>query len=451
MKSIRRKLSLLIVSCSLVAIIFIILFVNITINNEFNKYVEDIQNKRYERIVDYFKEIYKKEGKWNKDSGRELEHESYMGNYCLTLLDKDKNQVWGMEHNNLKFNSMPVQNSGVYNTKTFPIYFKDEIVGYVEIGQYSSVLLTEDDMNFKSSINKSIIVSGVFALIIIILVSIYVSMKFSKPIKEMANMSVKLSKGKFSLESRNKSDIKELENLRNSMNILAKKLETQDKIRRRLVADISHEIRTPLNILQNNLEAMIDGIFPVTTEKLNYLNNEVVRFGKLLNNLDTLKEFEDEGIRLNLERLNLNEVIVSVTKDFEALANKKGIKLSFDTLNEDIRLQGDRDKLKQVFINLVSNALKFTKEGGTVNIRAYTKGECAVVEVEDNGIGIKSEDLPFIFERLYRGDKGRLESEGTGIGLTVVKSVLQMHSATIKVHSEEGMGSKFIIFFNRFI
>jgi signal transduction histidine kinase len=445
---------MLFVICSILAILLITLFVNVTVNNKFNKYMVDIQDKRHQRIVSYFEEVYKREGKWSENSGIELMHEAYMGNYCLTLMDSNKKVIWGMNPNDIKtrlhLNTMLVEDKGVYNSNTFEIKSEDKIVGYVDIGQYSSVLLSEEDINFKASINKSIIVSGIFTLIIIIVISLYFSKQFSIPIKEVAIMSVNLSKGNFDTKSSTESNIVEIENLRKSINILAEKLKYQETIRKRLVSDISHEIRTPLNILQNNLEAMIDGVFPVTDERLNYLNEEVVRFGRLLNNLDVLKEFEAESIKLNFETIFLDELIEDICKDFYMAAENRNIKLCYNVAaHEDYGVSGDKDKLKQVFINLISNALKFTEDYGKVEIKLYSRNKDIIVEVKDNGIGIKKGDLPFIFERLYRGDKSRHQIEGSGIGLTIVKNTLQLHHASVEAESKEGEGTTFKIYFEK--
>lgn len=454
MQSIRRRLSVLLVACSIAAIILITLFVNLTINNRFNKYMLNIQNKRHERIVGHFEEVYKRDRTWSDSSGIELMHEAYMSNYCLTLRDNNKKVIWGMNPEDIRykfhFNTMLVEEQGVYESKTFEIKFQDKIVGYVDIGQYSPVLLTEEDINFKIAINKSIFASSIVTLIIIISISLYFSKHFSVPIKEVANMSVNLAKGKFDSRSKTKSNIEELENLRTSVNILAEKLNHQEMLRKRLVSDISHEIRTPLNVLQNNLEAMIDGIFPVNEERLVSLNEEVIRFGRLLNNLDVLKEFEAESIALNLETLELDEVLESIYKDFTVIAEGKGVKLKYEIeAIEDYNITGDRDKLKQVFINLLSNSVKFTEAGGDICIRLYRHKGNIVVEIRDNGVGINKEDLEFIFERFYRGDKSRNQIEGNGIGLTIVKSILQLHSSTIQVESEEKKGTIFKIYFSK--
>ncbi|KAJ53546.1 signal transduction histidine kinase [Clostridium tetanomorphum] len=455
MQTIRKRLSVLFMICSITALLLITIFVNVTINNKFNQYMMDIQNRKYERIVTYFQQIYKRDGRWTDNSGIELMHEAYMGNYCLTLINTDEQSIWGMNpkdiQSKLNLSKMLVKDRGVYNSKRFEIKVDNKVVGYVEIGQYSSVLLSEDDINFKTTINKSIIASGVLTLIIIVVISLYFSKQFSIPIREVEAMSVNLSKGNFNTKSNIKSNIEELENLRKSVNILAEKLKYQDTLRKRLVSDISHEIRTPLNILQNNLEAMIDGVFPVTNDTLNYLNEEVVRFGGLLNNLNVLKEFESESIRINFEKVFLNELIEDVCKDFYIAAENKGIKLNYIMENnKELCIAGDKDKLKQIFINLISNAIKFTEEDGEISVNLYSNHKNIIIDIKDNGIGIKKEDLPFIFERLYRGDKSRHQIEGSGIGLTIVKNILQLHLASIDVESEEGKGSKFTVYFNKY-
>ena len=453
MQTIRKKISILLVTCSFAAIVLIMIFVNLTINNIFEDYMADAQNKRYERIVTYLEEVYKNEKNWNETSGIELMHEAYMSNYNLTLFNEKKMPVWGMDpmdiRNKIHLENMKVQDQGVYSTKEFELKYNDKIVGYVEVGQYAPLLMTEEDVTFKTSINKSIALSGIITIFIITAVSLYFSKQFSAPIKEVANMSVKLSRGEFKEKSNIQSKIEEIVNLRNSINILADKLNNQDMLRRRLISDISHEIRTPLHVLQNNLEAMIDGVFPVSQEMLTRLNDEIIRFGKLLNNLEKLKEFESESLKLNFKFINLCNMLENIHNDFLMEAENKNISLEFQK-NEvnNYYIMGDADKLKQVFINLVNNAIKFTNENGKISINLFKENNNVIVEIIDNGMGIKKEDLPFVFERLYRGDKSRHEIEGSGIGLTIVKNILDIHSASIEVISEEGKGSLFKIIFN---
>ena len=259
------------------------------------------------------------------------------------------------------------EEKGVYTTNTFDINVNEKTVGYILVGQYSPVLLSKEDISFKTEINKGIVFSGVLTLAIVAIISLILSKQFSEPIKEVSNTSVNLSKGNYDSRSNIKSNIEEIRNLTESINSLGEKLNSQDLLRKRLISDISHEIRTPLNVLQNNLEAMIDGIIPVTPDKLNNLNDEVIRFGKLLNNLNALKQMESDEIPINLGLVNMDELLSAVISDFSIEATEKNIKLIMNKEEKkNFIVLGDYDKLKQVFINLISNGIKFTNANGTV-------------------------------------------------------------------------------------
>jgi len=454
MYSIRRRLTIIIMVCTVIAVLLSTLFVNLAVDNTFNKYIADNQEKRNERIVDYFTQIYIRDKKWTQDSGKEMQHEGYMSSYCLTLLDSNKKQVWGMDAKEIeKMNTShlnTLNSSGEYITNTFEIKVENKIVGYILVGQYQPILLSEEDVNFKNSINRNIIVSVLITIVICVLVSVLFSKQFSKPIKAVSDTSVDLSRGNYESKLDIKSNVLEINNLISSINILGERLKYQDELRKRLVSDISHELRTPLNVLQNNLEAIIDGIFPATTDRLNNLNDEVIRFGKLLNNLDSLKEFEEQKVVLNLEDIRLDELVSNVCQDFLIHSKNNNIELILSYEKEDeYSISGDRDRLKQVFINILSNAFKFSKKYGKIWVKLSCDKQHIFVMIKDTGKGIKKDDLPFIFERLYRGDKSRNEIEGSGIGLTIAKQILTLHSATINVESDEGVGTCVTICFNR--
>lgn len=452
--SIRGRLSLILIFCCVVAVLLSALIVNTTITKTFDKYMQDIQTKRNTRLVEYFQQVYKSDGHWTSTSGEEMMHEAYMSNYCITLLDENRKVVWEMSPGDIKYKNHMMLNgaeeNGVYTTNSFDINVNDKTVGYILVGQYSPVLLSKEDIDFKTEINKSIIYSGLLTLLIVAVISLILSKQFSEPIKAVSKTSVKLSRGDYVAKSNVKSNIKEIRNLIESINDLGDKLNSQDLLRKKLISDISHEIRTPLNVLQNNLEGMIDGIVPVTTDKLNSLNDEVIRFGKLLNNLNSLKQIEAEEVKLNFKLINMEELLLNVVNDFFVAAAEKNIKLIISKEERNnYMILGDYDKLKQVFINLISNGIKFNNSNGTVWINVSSDSHFVKVQIKDNGIGIKNDDLPYIFERMYRGDKSRHKIEGSGIGLTIVKKILNFHSATIEVDSNEGIGSTFTVLFNK--
>ena len=141
-------------------------------------------------------------------------------------------------------------------------------------------------------------------------------------------------------------------------------------------------------------------------------------------------------------------LLADICEDFKETAEEKNIKINFESDSKKHFILGDQDKLKQVFINLQSNAVKFNKDGGSVWVSISENEENKiVVKIKDNGQGVNKEDIPFIFERLYRGDKSRHKIQGAGIGLTIVKKILSMHSAVIDVESETDKGSTFTIYF----
>jgi len=452
MHSIRRRLSLILMACSITAVVLLTIFVNLAVNSTFNKYLSNIQDKRNSSVVEHFQKVYNTDKKWTKDSGITMMHDALMGNYCITLLDMNKNVIWGMNPTDIEEKTQMImhgQGDGLYTSKTFDIKEENNVVGYVAIGQYFPVILTQEDVNFKDSINEGIAISTVITIIIVSIIGILLSKEFSAPIKQVSDISVDLSKGNYESRSKIKSNIRELNYLTLSINSLGEKLKEQDSIRKRLVSDVSHEIRTPLNVLQNNLEAMIDGVLPISKERLASLNDEVIRFSKLLDNLNMLKEFEEEEIKFKEENIFLDELILGIGEDFSRMAKEKNIEIKYTIKSDEkYKISGDSDKIKQVFINLISNAIKFTDAHGKISIKLRKNKERIVVKIQDNGIGIKKEDIPFIFERLYRGDKSRRQIQGSGIGLTIVKRILNLHGAEILVESEEGKGSIFTVIFN---
>lgn len=455
MHTIKTRLGILIFISVLAAISSTAILVNFTIDRKFNQYLETNQEKRNEFIVSYLREVYEKNGGWNSNSGVELIHEAYMSKYCLTLKDSEKNVIWEMS---LKSSEREIhsdksysENEGLYQTQTFEIYSDNVLVGYVDVGQYSSVLMTEEDIEFRSSINKSIALSGLLACISVMMFSLHFSKQLSSPIVSVARIASLMSRGIFDAKSEVNSNISEIDSLNRNIGILGKKLKYQDEIRSRLVSDISHEIRTPLNILQNNFEAMIDGVLPVNNEKLAYLNEEVIRFGKMLDTLNTLKKFESESLKLELEKVCLSDLVKSTVQEFKQMAVIKEIELSYSIESgSDHSVIGDFIQLKQVLINLLSNALKFTECGGRVNVGLQYDKRKTVLLVEDNGLGISKKDLPFIFERLYRADKSRKSAEGNGIGLSIVKNILNLHNAEISIKSIDGLGTTAKIVFLEF-
>ena len=221
-------------------------------------------------------------------------------------------------------------------------------------------------------------------------------------------------------------------------------LDKQEKLRRRLTADVAHELRTPLATLQSHMEAMIDGVWEPDTARLTSCHEEIMRISRMVGDLEKLSKYESENLILHREAFDLSELVQHIIKNFETEFMSKHVSLDFK--GEVSPVFADSDKISQVIVNLLSNALKYSPAGKTVQIIVAHDKNWTVLKIKDTGIGISSEDLPHIFERFYRADKSRnRESGGSGVGLAIVKAIVDAHGGKISVSSVMNEGTEFTV------
>jgi two-component system, OmpR family, sensor histidine kinase BaeS len=214
-----------------------------------------------------------------------------------------------------------------------------------------------------------------------------------------------------------------VEDLISSINNLANSLNKQELLRKRLTTDIAHELRTPLTSIQAHLEAIIDGIWDATPERLSSINEEVTRLVGLVNQLRNLSDFDSEKNQLKIYNINTRELIKNIIYNLQGSALEKNIIIESDLKNLKVNL--DKDKISQVVFNLLSNSIRYTNSYGKIYIKSYIEDEKFIISVKDNGIGIPKKDIENIFERFYRVDKSRSKLTGcTGVGLTISKAIV---------------------------
>ncbi len=200
----------------------------------------------------------------------------------------------------------------------------------------------------------------------------------------------------------------------------------------------------PLTNIQTHLEAIIDGVWQPTTERLNSVNEEVVRLTSLVNQLKNLAKFDSEKSMLNLSIVDLGELIKNIIYNTQGSALDKNINIEDDI--ENIITYLDKEKISQLIVNLLSNAIRYTNENGYIYVKTYIDNNSIKIHIKDNGIGIPKNDLKYIFERFYRVDESRSKKTGgVGVGLTIAKSIVDLHKGTIEVKSEANKGSEFIV------
>ena len=238
----------------------------------------------------------------------------------------------------------------------------------------------------------------------------------------------------------------ELERLSISLNRMIERLDDAFQHINRFSADASHELRTPLTILQLELEGIAQShISPTLTDQIGSALEETHRMSHIVESLLAISRLDAGEAKMEMTRLDLGQLAAATTDQMRLLAEEKSIRLT-STVASEVYIEADRSHLQQVVVNLVANAIKYTQEGGEVEMRVCRKASAAVLEVADNGAGIPDYALPHVFERFYRADKARSrESGGAGLGLAIVKAICTAHGAELNVSSKEGMGSVFTV------
>ncbi|MCR4706326.1 MAG: HAMP domain-containing histidine kinase [Clostridiales bacterium] len=242
----------------------------------------------------------------------------------------------------------------------------------------------------------------------------------------------------------------EMANLAAAFNDMSEKVRSLDETRSQFVANASHELKTPLATIKILVESMLyeeDMEEETRKEFLGDINREIDRLSSVVGDLLTLARIDSRKLTLTREPMSLSDVAEETAQSLRPLAEKQGIILTVEA-EDPCLLEGDANRLRQVCYNLISNAVKYTPEGGEVRIALQRSGRDVVLIVKDTGIGIAEEDLPHIFERFYRADKARSrvgETGGTGLGLSIVRQIVRLHGGTVTVRSQLGEGTEFTV------
>ena len=224
-------------------------------------------------------------------------------------------------------------------------------------------------------------------------------------------------------------------------------MKKDENYRREFIGNVSHELKTPIFNIQGYVQTLIDGGINDEEINLKYLkraNKSVDRMINIVEDLEVISRLETEQSELDISAFNIIDLVKEVFDQLEMRANEMSIKLEVNNESSSNFVIGDRDKIQQVFTNLISNSIKYGKKGGKTRVRFFDMEKNILIEVADNGIGIDEDKLGRLFERFYRVDKNRSrEIGGTGLGLAIVKHILEGHNQQINVRSTKGVGSTF--------
>ncbi len=335
-----------------------------------------------------------------------------------------------------------------------PLENRGQTIGYLVAGQPNQSQLTGAAQNFLNQINQSLFLAGLIAGILGILMGVAIAWGLAAPLRNLATAARHISHGQFDQRVSVKG-AEEIANLAEAFNEMAVNLEQAETLRRNLLADVAHELRTPLSVVQGNLRAILDDVYPLEKEEIASIYDETLVLNRLVQDLRDLTQAEAGQLSLNIQPAELTPIIENSTDLFTELAREKGVELETALPGELPDVFIDPDRTRQILQNLLSNAIRHTLPGGNIEITAKPSpqhpispaslpGSFIRVSVTDTGPGIPTEDLPHVFDRFWRADRSRTrEQGGSGLGLAIAKQLVQAQGGQIGVESIPGKGSSF--------
>lgn len=443
-----------------IVIIIIVTLLTVVISKfyfdkKFGDYIMIKNQNTVQNILMELSEQYS-DNKWDYKGMEKISYNALDKGIIVALYDKEDKEIMNIEKNskdkcNRIMNFIKSSMEGKYGSTTsqfepvyYPLIKSGEKIGEVRVKFYGPIFYMQNELVFLDIVNKIILGIGVLLILASTVIGFIISRSITRPINKLMTKAKYISKGEYDKKIEINTDILEINDLINSINNLSQSIKEQENIRKRLTGDISHELKTPLTNIQSHLEAMIDGIWEPTEERLLSVKEEAERLSSLVSDMQKLNKYDEASIKLKKDNVNISDIICFVIFQFSNLAKSKNIKIEYEKKN--INLYCDKDKITQALVNILSNAIRYSNEGSTIFIEEKLKDNKVIISIEDQGIGISEEDLKYVFERFYRADKSRTRATGgTGIGLTIVKSIVSSHGGEVKLESKLGEGSKFTI------
>ncbi len=330
--------------------------------------------------------------------------------------------------------------SGLDMTVAVPVFEDGEVKYAVYLYEHIN-----SAQGFGYMFYRHLAISTVITILVSALLVLISSRHITLPIKQLNKMCIDISNGNFDTQILT-SGKDEIEQLASSFNTMAQNLKRHETLRSSFVANVSHELRSPITSIHGFAKGMLDGtIEEKDREKYTkVIVEESTRLKKLINDFLDLSQIESGEFPLHLTKFDINEQIRRVIIRYIDRMEEKNIELNVALIDEQCNVFADEDRIDQIIVNLIDNAIKFTPENGSISIWTRTEDEKVLVGISDTGVGIPKEDLDYIFERFYKIDKAHTNKVGTGLGLSIVKKILDQHGETILVRSSPNKGTQFI-------
>jgi len=444
----RKRLLISHLGVSLGSLLLIMIIVYLVMSFSFGRYTQTQQQAEADTIVEDLVGSYDESSSgWSEDSLMSISHQAMLRNYNVNIYDAGGNLIWDTKSMGRMMHASTLTEKGTINTKviTRDITKNNVKIGRIEIEGLASNFETQN-RQFLNLFNTLLWVALILAIAGVTIFSVLMANSLSRPLLRIKQIATQMKEGNLSSRVALAHRHTEIEEVGLALNHLADELEQQDQLRKNLTADIAHELRTPLATIQSHIEAFQDGVWEATPDKLEVCHGQVIRLVKLIHDLENLSAVENPMLKLKQEPVRLAEVIRESEKTVKAQFKEKPIDLIIQE-ETPVVITGDAGRLVQVFVNLLNNAYKYTGEG-SIHVSISEVADHVNVTVSDTGTGIASDELPYIFERFYRGDKSRnRRTGGAGIGLAIVKAIVEAHGGSIQVESKIYQGTRFTLLF----
>ncbi len=411
---------------------------------DFEKYLEGEMEDRVYIAMAGLEERYRKIKTWQrKDISEEIARALMIG-INITLRDREGNKVIDSSES-LELIAPEIRRKilSIVGTPSFineepvnyPLFLKGEEIGSIDVRFLKSVRETV----FKGRAGRFLIILLLMLGGVSIIFSFLISRKVTYPLRRLTDMASRVSHGDLTKRIEIKSR-DEIGRLTTTFNMMLDNLLLQESLRKRLITNVAHELRTPLASMRSEIESMMDGINPVDRNGLERIYREILRLKRIIDGIEEYTSAQSSSMSLKKELIRLREFLEPIVEKYRTIHSKFLIRFDCDG---SVSVYADPERLSEVVINLLDNAIKAMSfvEKPELSIRAGIKNGETFIEIMDNGCGIKDEEIPFIFERFYRGFK-----EGLGLGLSIVKELVDAHNGRIEVKSEYGRGSTFTVY-----